>query len=85
MVYARDADRRGELNYQSHEYGRTSTSEMVSVDERFPPRFFEGEVEELSDDEAGELIKMSLERLARAKAGVQETHEAHLPPPRRIK
>ncbi len=60
----------------------TFIAAIKKIDERFPPRMFEGSVTELGDDEVGELIKGSFAKLARAEAGVQEVHEAHLPRPR---
>lgn len=79
VLYRRDVDQPKHLKYVSHDWGRTSTSEMENVDTHFPPELVEGAVEELDDDAVGALITMSLTRLKRgAQAGVEE-HEAHLP------
>ena len=85
VTYQRNYDNPREINYVNHEWGRTTCSEMINIEERFPPRLFESDVEELNDEEVGNLIKKSFARLARANAGVEDVHKAHLPPPRKTK
>jgi hypothetical protein len=79
IIYRRDIDKREQLHYVEHWFGRVNTSEMLNLDQYFPPFMIEGEEDELDDDAIGLIVENSLNKLSKgAKAGM-DVHEAYLP------